>query len=88
MRCLGLLCLCLLAGCKGPPRVSMDVDVDQMHRMLQQPAWTAEQWSAYCEQTSPGQGAQHCGMQVVVDCPPDCGVYALLQRDTLLRRVW
>ena len=87
MRCLGLLCLCLVAGCDGPPRVSMDVDVDQMHRMLQQPDWTAEQWSAFCEQTSPGEGAQHCGMAVIVDCPPDCGVYALLKHDPFLRRI-
>jgi hypothetical protein len=87
MRCLWLLCLCLLAGCERGPRVAIEVDVDQMHRMLQQPAWTAEQWSEFCEQTSPGEGAQHCGMAVIVDCPPDCGVYALLQHDPFLRRI-
>jgi hypothetical protein len=65
----------------------MDIDVDQMHRMLQQPAWTPEQWSAFCEQTSPNEGVQHCGMAVIVDCPPDCGVYALLQHDPFLRRI-
>ena len=76
-----------LTGCESPPVLSTHVDIEQMHTMLAQPDWTADQWSAFCEQTSKGEGAQHCGMQVIVDCPPDCGVYALLQHDPFLRRI-
>ena len=81
-----LLALCMI-GCETQPVISTTVDIEQMNKMLEQPDWTAEQWSAFCEQTSAGEGAQHCGMQVIVDCPPDCGVYALLQHDKFLRRV-
>ena len=81
-----LLASCMM-GCEAAPVISTHVDIDQMHTMLEQPDWTADEWSAFCEQTSKGEGAQHCGMQVIVDCPPDCGVYALLQHDPFLRRI-
>jgi hypothetical protein len=81
-----LLVLCMI-GCEAEPVISTHVDIEQMHKMLEQPHWTAEEWSAFCEQTSEGEGAQHCGMQVIIDCPPDCGVYALLQHDKFLRRI-
>jgi hypothetical protein len=77
-----------MMSCEAAPVISTyPVDIEQMNKMLEQPHWTADQWSAFCEQTSEGEGAQHCGMQVIIDCPPDCGVYALLQHDKFLRRI-
>lgn len=61
-------------------------------KMFETPILTPDEWEARCGTkydfgpNERGQG--HCSIQVVVDCPPDCGVYKILQEDRLLRRIW
>lgn len=63
----------------------------QMQRMLAIPDRTPEEWQATCAISydfgPQERGTGHCSIQVIVDCPPDCGVYKLLQEDKLLHRI-
>ena len=81
----GLLLFAMM-GCNQPPQMATVVDLDVMRRMLAVPDLTAEQWQAECDPENTRE--HHCTLQVVVECPPDCGVYRILRNDKLLRRMW
>lgn len=62
------------------------------HKILDTPILSPDEWQKACG-TSGTIGptevwTNHCTIQVVVDCPPDCGVYKILREDKLLRRIW
>jgi hypothetical protein len=78
---------------REPDPVSLTPDqLAQMNRMLAIPDRTPDEWQAACAipyDFGPSErGSGRCSMQVIVDCPPDCGVYKTLQEDKLLRRIW
>lgn len=59
--------------------------------MPQRVVLTADEWQAFCGrhvELGDERIDNHCTINVVVDCPPDCGVFKILQDDSLLRRVW
>lgn len=65
-----------------------------MRQLLATPVLTPDEWQRACDPMHGKKFAgvesldSHCSIQVVVDCPPDCGVYKILREDKLLRRVW
>ena len=83
--CVGLLLLSvLLVNCAAEPRLG-NVDVAHMRRMLAEPDWTADEWEVFCDPE--GLGRYHCTLHVAIYCPPDCGRYATLRTDPLVRRL-
>ena len=81
-----LVILAAMINCGQPPKSATVIDIEGMRRMLTMPDFTAAQWQEFCDPSQ--KGDYHCSIQVVVDCPPDCGVYRILRNDTLLRRIW
>jgi hypothetical protein len=75
----------ITATCEAPPRVSPEVDLPQMRRLLEPPHLTAEEWERNCVGRD---GRVLCSIIVQIDCPPDCGIYRLVREDRLARRVW
>lgn len=69
------------------------IDMESFRKTFETPIMSPDEWEAQC---NPMKGKawgnerldSHCTIQVVVDCPPDCGVYKILREDKLLRRVY
>lgn len=78
----------------GEPVTMTDAQREAIHKMLETPILSPEEWQKSCDPMHGQKWASgesldsHCSIQVVVDCPPDCGVYKTLKEDKLLRRVW
>ena len=62
------------------------------HKAVDTPILSPNEWQASCGTTGrigPNEvWSNRCTIQVVVECPPDCGVYKILREDKLLRRIW
>jgi hypothetical protein len=79
--------LLVLSGCVDPPpRAHAVVDLDSMHRMLDEGSdWSPDQWEHWCDPI--GGGTSRCLLTVEIACPPDCGVYVSMRQSPLARVV-
>ena len=89
MRCVSAVVamgtLLVLSGCVDPPPSALPVvDIDLMHRMLDEGSdWSPDQWEHWCDPI--GGGTNQCLLTVEIACPPDCGVYVAMRRNPLAR---
>ena len=90
--CLGWV---LAPPIQEPAVVHSEVSLEQQvywRKIFEPPILTPDEWKAQCgtpyDFGPTERGHNHCTIQVVVDCPPDCSVYKILIEDRLLRRLW
>ena len=94
-RCWIFIPLLIMVACVSSPEPQPMWTPEQREywrTTFETPTRSPDEWQAACGKTwdfGPNdRGQTHCSIQVVVDCPPDCGVYKILVEDELLRRVW
>ena len=82
-----VVALLALSGCvDDPPRDDATIDLDSMHRLLDEPDWSPAEWEDWCDPV--GGGESRCLLTVEIACPPDCGVYVAMRRNPLARVIY
>jgi hypothetical protein len=90
---LALVLFGLVVGCLVTEPVLMPPTLlhDEVSVPFVETVLSVEEWERFCGvryDFGPGErGQHHCSIQVIADCPPDCGTFKMLREDRLLRRV-